>query len=261
MNGRLSQFAGAYREWAPAPALKDHVRCLWVNDLSNARDTLIQVVPDGCVDLIWTARGLRVAGPDTVSILDQLRPREVVVGARFHPGAAYRWLGIPVSEIVNQRVPLAEFWREDAEGLETGARAAPDATAIALQIQEAMLARLPHMGAADSLAAFLRTRLDAAPPAYRTPDRPPQMARLAARMGLSERTLRRRCDEMFGYGLKTLDRIIRFQRFFQLAVRPGPPRSVDLALEAGYADQSHLAREVHRLAGATVSRFLAQIHR
>jgi AraC-like DNA-binding protein len=260
MNGRLSQFAGAYREWAPAPELKDHVRCLWVNDLSDARNTLIQVVPDGCVDVIWTARGLQVAGPDTVPILDLLRPREVVVGARFHPGAAYRWLGIPLSEIVNQRVPLAEFWREDAEGLETGAQVAPDATAIALRIQETMLARLPYVGPADSLAAFLSTRLDAAPAAYRMPNRPARMAQFAARIGLSERTLRRRCNEMFGYGLKTLDRIIRFQRFFQLAARSAHPQSVDLALEAGYADQSHLAREVHRLAGDTVSRFLAQIH-
>jgi AraC-like DNA-binding protein len=261
MNGRLSQFAGAYREWAPAPALKNHVRCLWVNDLSEARDTLLQIVPDGCVDLIWTARGLQVAGPDTVPILDQLRQREVVVGARFHPGAAYRWLGIPLSEIVNQRVPLAEFWRQDTECLEAGAQAAPDAMAIAWRIQEMMLARLPQVGPADSLAAFLSANLGAPATPRQAPDRPVRMARLAARMGLSERTLRRRCDEMFGYGLKTLDRIIRFQRFFQLAARPGPPRSVDLALEAGYADQSHLAREVHRLAGDTVSRFLAQIHR
>jgi AraC-like DNA-binding protein len=260
MNGRLSQFAGAYREWAPAPALKDHVRCLWVNDLSNSRDTLLQVVPDGCVDVIWTARGLQIAGPDTVPILDQLLPREVVAGARFHPGAAYRWLGIPLSEIVNQRVPLAEFWGEDAKGLETGTQAAPDATAIALRIQETMLARLPQVGQADSLAAFLSTRFGEAATPRQAPDRPARMARLAARLGMSERTLRRRCDEAFGYGLRTLDRILRFQYFFQLAAHSAHPRSIDLALDAGYADQSHLAREVHRLTGDTVSRFLAQIH-
>jgi AraC-like DNA-binding protein len=42
---------------------------------------------------------------------------------------------------------------------------------------------------------------------------------LAARLGLSERQLRRRCTDALGYGPKTLDRILRFQRFHTLAAR------------------------------------------
>jgi len=70
---------------------------------------------------------------------------------------------------------------------------------------------------------------------------------LAGELGLSERQLRRRCAASAGYGPKTLQRILRFRRF--LALEGG-----DLArraLDAGYADQSHLTRECVRLSGRT----------
>jgi hypothetical protein len=61
----LSQLAGNYREWAPNVALRDHIRCLWVNVLSLSPTRSTCVVPDGCVDIVWTRDGLRIAGPDT----------------------------------------------------------------------------------------------------------------------------------------------------------------------------------------------------
>jgi AraC-like DNA-binding protein len=69
------------------------------------------------------------------------------------------------------------------------------------------------------------------------------MARLAGQIGLSERTLRRRCLAAFGYGVKTLHRIMRFQGFFNLVVRSGDQKLANLALEAGFADQFHLAEK------------------
>jgi AraC-like DNA-binding protein len=74
---------------------------------------------------------------------------------------------------------------------------------------------------------------------------------LTREFGLSERTLRRRFDAAFGYGPKTLDRILRFQRFLKL-VRGFPmATAANLAAEAGYADQAYLVRESRRLAVKT----------
>jgi hypothetical protein len=64
--------------------------------------------------------------------------------------------------------------------------------------------------------------------------------------------------DAFGYGFKTPDRILRFQRFFRLAEQSAHPRLVELAAQAGYADQAHLTREVQRLCGATPSELIAQ---
>ncbi len=52
----------------------------------------------------------------------------------------------------------------------------------------------------------------------------------------------------FGYGPKTLDRVLRLQRF--LALGPGrtePPGWPELAADAGYADQAHLGHDCRAL--------------
>src|SRR6185436_19981456 len=74
---------------------------------------------------------------------------------------------------------------------------------------------------------------------------------LADRTGLSDRQLRRRFEAAIGYGPKMFQRIARFRRWLGLAQATPPDgrRLVDLAAEAGYADQPHLTREVTRLAG------------
>ena len=73
------------------------------------------------------------------------------------------------------------------------------------------------------------------------------MRSLPADLGYSERHLRRLCHDAFGYGPKTLHRILRFQRAIGL-IHAG--RSLgEVAASCGFADQAHLTREVGELAG------------
>ena len=253
MVGEVSQFAGIYRERAPDPALREHVHCFWVNDFTKSQNEWIAVVPDGCVDIVWTGASLLVAGPDTQPILDCLPRGAVVVGVRFHPGAALSWFGVPLSEIVNNRVPLAEFWRNDAEHLFDRISGACGGPEISVALESFLVRRLPAVGLADRQVAFLRRAAsDDCHPAGVSLDR------LASCLGISERTLRRRSLDAFGYGFKTLVRVLRFQRFFQLAAHPPSGSLAELAACAGYADQAHLTREVRRMSGATAGEFVAQ---
>jgi AraC-like DNA-binding protein len=73
------------------------------------------------------------------------------------------------------------------------------------------------------------------------------VAATAHAVGLTERSLHRRCLAAFGYGPKPLARILRMRRALALA-RGGTPFAA-VAAAAGYADQAHLAREVRSLAG------------
>lgn len=66
-------------------------------------------------------------------------------------------------------------------------------------------------------------------------------------VALSERQLHRLSLDAFGYGPKTLTRVLRLVRALDLA-RSGMPYA-QVAARAGYADQAHLAREVKSLAG------------
>jgi AraC-like DNA-binding protein len=84
-------------------------------------------------------------------------------------------------------------------------------------------------------------------------DRPrAHVAAVAAELGVSPRQLQRRIAAAVGYGPKTLARVLRFRRLQALPTAP----LIELALEAGYADQAHMTAEVTRLAGVSPVRFL-----
>jgi AraC-like DNA-binding protein len=133
-------------------------------------------------------------------------------------------------------VPLADVWGAD------GARIAERVATSPAPLRE--------------LAAALRERLAGAPdPLVRAA----AMGVARHELGIGDRQLRRRFADAVGYGPKTLERILRFQRFLRLARGDGASRPdlARLALEAGYADQAHLTRECSRLAGLPPAALLA----
>ncbi|WP_143615380.1 helix-turn-helix domain-containing protein, partial [Streptomyces sparsogenes] len=67
--------------------------------------------------------------------------------------------------------------------------------------------------------------------------------------------LHRRSLAAFGYGPKTLARVLRLNRALD-AARAGTAFA-EVAALAGYADQAHLAREVKALTGVPLGRLLA----
>lgn len=214
------------------------------------------VVPDGCVDVIVIGDGLQVAGPDTRAMPQRLVPSAPVTGVRFRPGQAPGVLGVPLGALRDQRVPLAELWGADAERI-----AERVGTAVAAEAGSAE----PGYGPARVLEGLVLGRTTEAPDAAATatgralcPDGRspymewPRVAQVADELGLSERQLRRRCLIAFGYGPKTLQRVIRFQRALRAARTPGADLA-EVAYRFGYADQAHLSREVRALGGAPLT--------
>ncbi|MCP2272771.1 AraC-type DNA-binding protein [Actinokineospora diospyrosa] len=188
------------------------------------------MVPDACVDVMWERQSGRlwVAGPDT-----QAHPAKSasLVGLRFRPGDTA--LGLPVSELLDARVDLADLWGSRADELRDRL-----VDADVEEAQRILLAALPTdpdpaVGAIRALAARGRAVRD-----------------MADELGLSERQLNRRSHAAFGYGPKMLHRVLRFQRALTLA-REGLGFA-EVAYRAGYADQPHLARDVRALAGQSL---------
>jgi AraC-like DNA-binding protein len=213
------------------------------------------VIPDGHADLQWVNGVLRVAGPDRTVKAESILPGSVVLGLRFQPGAVGRWLRVPTSEIVDDRVPLEKFWGADARAIaETLANGGtPDAVASCIEaelVRRAVRVRAPDQAAQ---AVFQVLASDAA-------EEQDVTRRLATALGLSARTLRRRSVEAFGYGPKTLHRILRFQRFLRLARAGGRPGGLaGLAARCGFADQAHLSREAVEMAGMTPTSVLEHL--
>jgi AraC-like DNA-binding protein len=232
-----------YAEWAPEPALAGRVACLWRR--VGEREGTLLVVPDGCVDLIWGPGGPFVAGPDTGPVPSSVRPGDMLSGVRFRPGAAGEFFGVPLQDLRDQRIPLADL-------------GAVPSLARALDVQDLDPEGsdpLPAMRAAVVARMRQIPDPDAAAPAILAGLRAGRSVReVAQELGLSERHLHRRTVAGFGYAPKTLQRVVRFQRALRLA-RSGVA-AVDVAVAAGYADQAHLSHDVKRLSGVTLRHLL-----
>jgi AraC-like DNA-binding protein len=230
---------GSYRSVPPAPPLRPFLECLWVNAVpAGGRDG--RVLPDGRMDLVWIrGEGVLVAGPQSRYTERPAEAPLVAFGARFHPGAAPSLLRVPASELLDGYVPLDAIDSRLAVRLDARLEAARDARQrlAALELELARrVERLEPPDAAVREAAALLQRGSAS------------IAEVAERVFVSERQLRRRFIEEVGYGPKTLQRILRFQRAVA-ELRSARAGLAGAAATAGYADQAHLSRESRRLAG------------
>ncbi len=249
----LGQAFGAYHERAALPVLRPHFSSVWFHVVPRDAPGRSAIVPDGCADLLWYAGGLRVAGPDRRAKIETVAPGTTVVGLRFRPGAALHWLGVPISEIVDTRPELACFWGTKAQQLAEAIDGARTPEGIAQRLEAELARRNADITLADDTASAIFHIVG-----QRRDDAVAVTHRLRDELGLSERTLRRRCHDAFGYGPKTLDRILRFQRFLALARQRGAAGMAELAADGGYADQSHLTRETRDLSGLTPGDIRAQ---
>jgi transcriptional regulator GlxA family with amidase domain len=84
-----------------------------------------------------------------------------------------------------------------------------------------------------------------------------RVADLAAEVGLSTRHLDTTMRRETGLSPKLAARVVRFDRATRLLMS-GPGRLADVAVECGYFDQAHLARDFRELAGCSPSRWLAE---
>ncbi|WP_345398172.1 DUF6597 domain-containing transcriptional factor [Nonomuraea salmonea] len=62
-------------------------------------------MPDACVDLIWGDGVPFVAGPDTGPMPTSIRAGETMAGVRFKPGAVGAFFGVPLTDLLDRRVP------------------------------------------------------------------------------------------------------------------------------------------------------------
>ncbi|MFI5837753.1 helix-turn-helix domain-containing protein [Micromonospora sp. NPDC051300] len=225
----------------------------------SAGDGPVRVLPDGCLDLLWSSRaGLLVAGPDRTAQVGRSVPGERWIGLRLPPGVGPAVFGVPAEELRDRRVPLTDLWGRAADDLAERVEAAAepvgatppltvtDWSAVAASVlEEVARARLRAAGGPDPLGARVAARLAAGA----------TVAATAAEVGLGARALHRRSRLLFGYGPKTLARILRMRRALDLA-RGGAPLA-EVAALTGYADQAHLTRDVRELAGVPPTRLLA----
>jgi AraC-like DNA-binding protein len=192
---------------------------------------------------------LHVAGHDRQSFVAGFMPRPVAtafsgrhaaVQVYLTPLGVRRLLGVPGSALAEQVVDVPELARGLADLPERLAAAGDWAERFAL-VDDALLALAADAPPDDPLVAWAWQRLEASGGRLRIGD-------LAAQSGWSARHLSGRFRDAVGVAPKVAAGVIRFER----ASRDlGRLASAEVAARHGFADQSHLHRDVVRFAGET----------
>lgn len=226
-------------------ALRDAVRSTYVSPVRGGpAPFVLHVLPDAFVDILWGPAGrLRVAGPDRRFRRVELPPGQIVA-VRFDRAAAGTLLGVPVSELTDQRVALEDLWGAQARTLSDRLAAAGSPADGLAVLRTALLDRLPGTTGRDDLVRAAVAALRRSPAM--------RIAGLSEELGVGERQLRRRFTAALGYGPKRAQRIFRLHRFAHLIRRcAGGPGLAELAGMAGFVDQAHLTHDCVELLGFT----------
>lgn len=242
--------AASYAEWAVAPAAREQLACVWAAQLDARGEGHVQrIIPDGCIDLLFSEGQLSIAGPDTESVELEVVPNRAIVGVRFRAGQAPAVLGVPASELLDQRLDAREVLGSRISALSDALSSAASQRAAAALLEQAVAGWLREAAPADPLVARAIVGLEA-------PRADWSVTTLAEELGVSERQLRRRFLHAVGYGPKLLERVLRLRRFIRAASSSQAGGLAALAAEAGYADQPHLTRECRDLTALTPAQLL-----
>ncbi len=166
----------------------------------------------------------------------------------FTPPGAFRFFGLPMSEIAGRMVTLDELVDSGIAELRRRLADAPT-WRHRLDIAETfVLDRLLASEPGDPAVEWAFGAILARRGHMRVGD-------LAHRLGWSRKHLNARFRDEIGIGPKAVARMMRFNRALALARRGGG--WADIAAECGYADQAHLVREFREFAGRPPASLLA----
>ncbi len=249
--------AGTLRGFAVPVALRSSVAHVTAYEewFAPESEAVERVLPDGAARLLIFLQpgtaSIRLAGPSASPVLLTMSGHVHGLSITLRPGAVLGLFGIPAAELAGCSVP----WEEVAD---KGHRDLPEQLASAAD--DGARARL----ALESLGAIRRTS-DA--PSLRLVEYAASRVRadagssisiraLAAEMQLSERRLQQLFAAQLGLSPSVWRRLQRLHATLRLLRQLDSPQWAQVALSAGYYDQSHLINEFRSISGLTPQQFL-----
>lgn len=240
------------RRWEPGDALRPYVAWHWAVrwSLPDGATHDQAVLPHPSAHLAVEDGRAEVHGPRRRRFERRLHGSGLVVAVRFRPGGLRPLLGAAVASTADRTLP-AEVLGLDGPALVRAVERAPDLDAAVLALETALRPLLPaEPDPAVALADRAVALLAQDPSLTRVPQ-------LAARLGLSTRTLQRLFSEHVGLGAAV---VVRRQRLHEVAARALAGDAVDwarVADELGYCDQAHLVRDFTAAVGTPPARYAA----
>jgi AraC-like DNA-binding protein len=224
---------------------------------AQGSEVVERVLPDGASRLlIVLQRGvasIHVAGASASPVVLSMRGHMHGLSIALHPGATLGLLGVPADELAGHTVPWDDIVSKAHRDLpEQLAAAADDTARVGLVLNTLGAMYQPSDPGSRRLVAHATSHLRAHAGGM-------SVRALAAAMNLSERRLQQVFASQLGLAPSVWRRLQRLHGTLRLLRAAEAPQSAELALRAGYYDQSHLINEFRALCGLTPRQFLRRV--
>lgn len=260
-----------YREYQPCGLLAPYVDKIWEFKGNPTYGMRINILPDGCTDLIFALGGITqpvgeqgwinpschsfFVGPiKRYSELVAYAETVHMVGIRFRPCGLFRFIDLPVQELANQRVSSADLGIKLFDHSFTEQLCElPDLRSRIQCIEEVLIQSMCKHDVIDKQIAFAVDRIHL----YQGRR---EIRLLAEDACLCQRHLERRFKLFTGFTPKEYSRIVKFRLAIDLLKLKSTTEAnnlLSIAVNAGYYDASHFLKEVKSLSGGTTESFLS----
>lgn len=262
----ISSYNKLYLEFMPAESLKKYIYCYWVSPLFkyaglNHTDLLQgeTVVPDGCIDVLFGTdrngegcRNIIVGTMSKSSIVNMEYSSIETFGIRFYPGGLQSLIKESSDKFTDKMESIdtlgqnifTEFEREirSFDSIESKINYAN--RYFTLKKQDSM----PW----DNEFQNVLYRIYKTRGIIKIKD-------ITECEVISEKQLRRIFHNRVGISTKTFIKIVRFQNILRIMNLKRDSKIVELALDAGYYDESHFIHEFYKFSGMNPSEYITKI--
>ncbi len=256
----------SYQLLKPSAHLAPYIRMYWSmeSSLKPGEKHVQRIVPNGFSEIIFYEKDV----PESTSQQGYLQSRTQVSGQKnnysdlivsghtrlfsvvFEPYGISQFFNIPVSELMNQTIPLRFLLGpklDEPENKIFEANSVHEKIAIIEKFFLQLLSENHHL---PRISRSVR-ELNSSSGNVQVPD-------LASNAYLSRKQFERKFTDMVGISPKQFMRVVRFQR--ALFIRQNNPliSLTQLAYDAGYYDQPHMIADFKQLSGLTPGQYFAQ---
>jgi AraC-like DNA-binding protein len=256
--------AGTLRMLAVPPGLRGTVANILVHHerLADGDEVVERVLPDGAVRLVFNfarapsagdreAPAAGVIGASAAPALVRLRGTMHGLTVTLRPGAATA-LGLPAGEISGTIAPLETYWGGAAAELHERLQTATDDAQRVASLEAGLRPRQRSADATAPAAVASALRQIGATGGRRS------VPEIAAALGIGERRLQQLFHTHVGLTPRATSRLARLHALLRTLRAQPAPAWAELAIDAGYCDQPHLANEFRALCGLTPREFLGR---
>jgi len=239
-----------YKEYHPNTLLSRYIEHYWVSDDFGGEMEFHKIIPDGCVDIIFTFDKTKeicyanIIGAMTSFHEVSYAQNVQVFGICFKPAGITAFTRVPVNEFTNRDVDLTLVNTLIDKSFSETLLEKQHVQEIIAHTDNYFISRLPILYRPE-YQIFHAVDLIYDAKGQITP------AKIATEVCLCQRHFERKFKSAIGFSPKTFAKIIRFKHALK-CLRNNPCQDLlTIAVECGYYDHTHLIKDFKTFSGNT----------